>query len=241
MQKYFVSDIEFDSLILTSDYNHITKVLRRKVNDTFLISNNIKTYLVEIKEITKNTVVVKKIKEEYKNNELDINLTLVQGLVKQDKLELIIKHSAELGLNNIIPTIFSRCNVFINNEKKDIKNQRFNVIAKEASEQALRDKKLNVLNTVKLKEIDFNLYDYIFVCYENSTNSLSNLENEIKKIKKGSSVCIIVGPEGGISIDEINFLKSFKSYVDVSLGRRILRTETASLNILSIISFVRDL
>ncbi len=243
MQKYFVNDSDFNSNKITSDdVFHISNVMRYKIGDNILIGNNKKSYLAKITEITKSFVSYEIVEEKIGNTELPVFVSIYQGYPKGDKLDDIIKHSTELGVYEIIPTIMKRSVFKLDEKKKDSKIIRFNKIAKEAAEQSERLIVPNIPDIEYLKKIDFSIYDYKILCYEEDArnNELLQFKTIIKKLKQNDKLAIIVGPEGGIDNEELDFLKSI-GFKSASLGPRILRTETAAFYALSAISYEMEL
>ena len=243
MQKYFVNDSDFNSNKITSDdVFHISNVMRYKIGDNILIGNNRKSYLAKITEITKSFVSYEIVEEKIGNTELPVFVSIYQGYPKGDKLDDIIKHSTELGVYEIIPTIMKRSVFKLDEKKKESKIIRFNKIAKEAAEQSERLIVPNIPDIKYLKKIDFSEYDYKILCYEEDArnNELLQFKTIIKKLKQNDKLAIIVGPEGGIDNEELEYLKSI-GFVSASLGPRILRTETAAFYALSAISYEMEL
>ena len=243
MQKYFVSDDDFNSNKITSDdCFHISNVMRYKVGDNILIGNNKKVYLAKITEITKSFVTYQILEEKIGNTELPVFVSIYQGYPKGDKLDDIIKHSTELGVYEIIPTIMKRSVFKLDEKKKESKIIRFNKIAKEAAEQSERLIVPNIPDIKYLKAIDFSIYDYKILCYEEDArnNELIQFKSLLKKFKKDDKIAIVIGPEGGIDKDELEYLNS-KGFISCALGPRILRTETAPLYALSAISYEMEL
>ena len=243
MQKYFISEDDFRNNKITSDdVFHISNVMRYKIGDSILIGYDKKEYLSKIIEINKNYVAYEIIEERIGNTELPVFVSLFQGYPKSDKLDDIIKHSVELGVYEIIPTIMKRSVFKLEEKKKDSKVIRFNKISKEAAEQSERLIVPNIPDIKYLKSIDFTNYDYKILCYEESArnNELVNFKTIIKKIKENDKVAVVIGPEGGIDNTELDYLLK-QGFVPCALGPRILRTETAPLYVLSAISFEMEL
>ena len=243
MQKYFLSEEEFASLKISGpDYHHITIVMRGKVGDTFIINYDLTDKLVEIENIDASTVYLNLVEVLESNTELPFFVSLFQGYPKGDKLDTIIKNSVQLGIGNIIPFLSSRTQVKINNEKISKKTARFNKISKESAEQSKRMFIPEVLDPIKLNKIDFTSYDYIMICYEESAKNGENsaFKSLAKNIKSGERLAVIVGPEGGISEEEVIYLESLGG-VRCGLGPRILRTEQAITYTLSSLSYEKEL
>ena len=243
MQKYFISEEELKNKIIESDDAfHIIKVMRFKIGDEFLVSDNNKTYLVKITSLLNNKVSFEIVNEETGNNEMPVFVTIFQGYPKGDKFEDIIKHSTELGAYVFYGVMMKRSIVKIDEKKKPSKLERFNKICKEASEQSLRFHKSRVVDITTLKNIDFSIYDKKIVCFEEEAKigEESNFKNIISTLNKNEKIAIVIGPEGGIDQSEIDYLKK-EGFTACGLGPRILRTETASMYALSAISYEMEL
>jgi len=239
MQKYFISDSDFENKMITSDdVFHIKNVMRSKVGDEILIGNNSKCYLAKITKINNKDVLFEIEEEKIGNTELPVFVTLFQGYPKVDKMADIIKHSTELGVYEIVPTIMKRSLFKLNEDKRDNKLIRFNKIAKEAAEQSYRMIVPKVLDIVNLKKIDFSKYDKKILCFEEDAKDgkLKGLSSVVTNLNKGDKVAILIGPEGGIDMEEYEYLTSL-GFISCALGKRILRTETASFYALSAISY----
>ena len=245
MYKFFVQEnqiINNKVNIEGKDFNHIKNVLRMKPQTKIFISNkdNEKTYLCEIENIENEKVVCKIIEECENTTELRIKVDLYQGLPKVDKLEYIIQKTVELGINKIFPTNMKNCVAKIKDEAK--KNERWQKISEAAAKQSKRDIIPKVEFSVNIDDICncISKYDIALVAYENEENiSIKDVitSNEAQDYKK---IAIIVGPEGGFNDKEIEKLKQSGAKI-VSLGKRILRTETAPVAMLSMIMYQYDL
>lgn len=243
MQKYFVSNDEFLNNVITSDdVFHIKNVMRGKIGDLIVVSNENEEYLCKILEIAKEYVKYEKVEKLINNNELPVYVSLYQGLPKGDKLDDIIKMSTQFGINKVIPTIMKRSIVKVDPSKIKNKTIRLNKIAKEAAEQSNRLRVPKVMEAIKLDKIDFSEYDYKIVCYEESAKDgeISLFKNVVKSLNKDSKICVVVGPEGGIDESEIEYLKKL-GFIMVGLGPRILRTEMAILYVLGAVSYEMEL
>ncbi len=243
MQKYFISEEELNNRIIdSSDSFHIIKVMRFKIGDQFLVSDNNKTYLVKITSLLNNKVSFEIVNEEAGNSEMPVFVTIFQGYPKGDKFEDIIKHSTELGAYEFYGVMMKRSIVKIDEKKKDSKIERFNKICKEASEQSLRYHLTRVVDITTLKNIDFSKYDKKIICYEEEAKigEESNFKKIISSLNKNDKIAIVIGPEGGIDESEIDYLKK-NGFIPCGLGPRILRTETASMYCLSAISYEMEL
>ena len=243
MPRFFVktSQIENDIIkIINKDIKHIKNVLRKEVNDELEICNqeNGNTYKCKIINIKDNEILCNIISliEGQKSN---VKIDIYQGLPKADKMELIIQKSVELGVNSIIPVKMSRCVVKIDQKDEKKKIERWNKISESAAKQCGRNFIPEIKPIIEIKDI-INLndkYDEIIVAYENEKqNYIRNELLKLKKINKKLNIAVVIGPEGGFEENEINLLKENGAKI-VTLGSRILRTETVALNILSIIMY----
>ncbi|MBR6509944.1 MAG: 16S rRNA (uracil(1498)-N(3))-methyltransferase [Clostridia bacterium] len=219
--------------ITGTDFNHIKNVLRMKIGEQFLVSSDNKSDLCEIAEINVDTITAKIIEENYQNTSLPIKLYLFQGLPKSDKMELIIQKAVELGVDTIVPTELSRCVVKIEEKKKKSKRERWQAIAESAAKQSKRNSIPEVLDIKSLNsalEIAKDL-DLLLIPYENK-NGMSETLEALKQIKKGMKVGILIGSEGGFEEKEVEKAIQIGGKA-ISLGSRILRTETAAITALS--------
>ncbi len=245
MPKFFVNQNQIENnniYIKGQDVKHIKTVLRCKIDEEIEICNKetLENYICIIKEL-KEEYIKCKIKDRIEQaSEPKTKVTIFQGLPKADKMELIIQKSVELGVYEIVPVQMERCIVKLNSKDEVKKIQRWQKIAEVAAKQSGRNIIPNVNNVKKISEI-CNLvskYDILLVAYENEKEN--TLKNEIKKLLKKEDkdlkIGIIIGPEGGISTKEIEMLNN-SNIRSVTLGNRILRTETVALNVLSIIMY----
>lgn len=242
MQKYFISNDDFvNNKITGDDVFHIKNVMRGRVGDEILVSNQNTTALAKITKLDKE-VCFEIIKEEIGNHELPVFVSIFQGYPKGDKIEDIIKHGTELGAYEFIPTIMKRSVFKLDEKKKESKLIRFNRIAKEAAEQSYRDIVPKVVDIKTLKQISFDDFDAKIICYEESAKNgeLTEFKKQISNLKPGAKIAIVVGPEGGIDDTEIKYLED-KGFVCASLGKRILRTETVVFYCLSAIGYEMEL
>lgn len=233
MQQYMLNNDNFNQdlvLFNEDDLHHIFKVMRNKTNDLVEVVNiDTQTkYVVKLNDDQKTGIIAYQIHE---NSELEHDLILAYGLVKADKLEFVIQKATELGVTKFIPLIMERSIVKYEEKKIDKKMQRWQKISKEASEQAHRNALMSIEKPIKVQDLINYDADVKLVPYEKAT-----LEQRIRSFDlKNKSVLLVIGPEGGISESEITWFKEH-DYQVVTLGKRILRTETAVIAALSIIS-----
>ncbi len=224
-----------------TDYNHIANVLRMKTGDNILISCNGKSDLCEISAFESNCVSVKIIEENYQDTSLPVKITLFQGLPKSDKMELIIQKAVELGVDEITPIEMGRCVVKLDEKKKKSKTTRWQAIAESAAKQSKRTAIPTVSDTLSYKQAleKAKGLDMLLVPYE-SKNGMADTKEALLKIKSGMSVGIIIGPEGGFEETEIKLANDIGG-ITVSLGKRILRTETASIAAVSMVMLYSEM
>lgn len=242
MQKYFISHDELlNKKIISDDVNHIKNVTRSKIGDTVIVSDQNKEYLVKFSKIENKFVDFELVNEIQNQNELPVMVDIYQGYPKGDKLDDIVKHTTELGVNAIYATFMKRSIVKLDDKKIANKIERYKKIAKEAAEQSFR-KIIPKFDIKYIDEIDFSSYDIKLIAYEENAynGELVNFKKTISNAKQGSKIAIIIGPEGGIDQNEIKKLEE-KGFTCCAFGRRILRTETAPLYALSAISYELEL
>lgn len=215
------------------DYNHIVNVLRMKIGENFLVSCNGVSDLCEITEICTDYLLAKIIEKEYNDTSLPVKLYLFQGLPKGDKMELIIQKAVELGAEEIIPVEMDNCVVKLDDKKKKSKVSRWQAISESAAKQSKRNFVPVVSEVLTFKKAieKAQALDVLLVPYE-CAEGMTATKNALKEIKKGSSVGIFIGSEGGYSSKEIQYATEKGGKV-ISLGKRILRTETAAITALS--------
>ena len=234
MPKFFVEETQIKNneiKIIGQDVNHIKNVLRLEVGDMICVCNKerAKSYQCSIKQIEKQFVLCKKIEEISESSETKTHIHIFQGLPKADKLEWIIEKCTEIGVKEITPVIMKRTIVKIDNNKKV---ERWRKIAEVAAKQSGRDKILKVNDIINFKNVfeKFKEYDIVLIAYEKEkNNTLKNVLKNINKEKEDLKIAVLIGPEGGIDISEINLIKDNDKFDIITLGKRILRTETAPL------------
>jgi len=243
MPKFFVNqeNIKDGKIIITGEnVNHIKNVLRKNIKDTLEIcdAQNGKNFLCEICEFQKEQIICDIAEELQNTSEPRTYVHIYQGLPKADKMELIIQKSVELGVSEITPINMKRCIVKLDAKDEKKKIERWQKISEVAAKQSGRDiiPKLNAICSIKDIAKQCENYDSIILAYENEKEN--TLKNEIQKLKKNkvNKIAIIIGPEGGVDLEEVEKAKQEGINI-ITLGNRILRTETVALNILSIIMY----
>ena len=234
MQRYFASYINKEISLSKEDEHHLLRVMRAKLGDEIEIVLEDKLYLAEIASI--NPLKLSIVTPIDQKSELEGDVTLYFALAKGDKIDFVIQKATELGVKRIVLISMKRC--VIQYENKDIakKLERFNKICKEASQQSHRLVTSVVDGVYALKDINKEmLSDINLVAYEKEASNPSKLI----EVEPHKSVSILIGPEGGLEENEVNYLNSI-GFQNVSLGRRILRCETAALNALSVIAYLKE-
>lgn len=243
MPKFFIKNnqVKGEYIDITGDdVNHIKNVLRLKIDDCIQVcnsdtGNNYKAQIVSVEKSNIKCSIIEKLNSTVESN---VYIHILQGLPKADKMELIIQKCTELGVQEITPVNMERSIVKLNPKDETKKIQRWQKIAEVAAKQSGRDKITQINNIVKFKDI-FNVlkdYDTFLVAYEKEKEN--TLKKELIKLKEVTSpkIAVLIGPEGGIDDEEIKVLKMNNTKI-ITLGKRILRTETAPLAISSIIQY----
>lgn len=225
--------------ITGSDVNHIKNVLRMEIGEHLVICDREgKDYYCELASLSKEEVIAKINQINDTESELPAKLYLFQGIPKKDKMELIVQKAVELGVYEIIPVSMKRCVAKIEDGKKEQKKlERWQGIAESAAKQSGRGiipqihSVMNFSEAVAYgKELEFCLVPYELA------KDMSTTVEEVKRACKGTSIGIFIGPEGGFDEKEIAQIEE-AGFRSITLGKRILRTETAGLTILSILMY----
>lgn len=235
MQRYFSKKIENNRFTLTEeDTYHITKVMRMVKDDKIEVVYQENTYICKI--VSLSPLVEAEIVEEIKNNqELKTQVTIVQSLVKEQKMDYILQKTVELGVDKIIPYCASRSVIKIN-EKKDKKIERWKSILKEAAEQSKRIKIPEITNPINLSNlVKLSDYDIKFLCTVNESSQ--NLKKVLSNMVSGAKILFVIGPESGFTPEEEKVMME-NGFLSISLGNSVLRTETASTFIMSVVRYI---
>jgi len=240
MYRFYVEQDQISDEFITiqgPDVNHIKNVLRMRTGEKLVICNGQgKDFYCIINSESKDEILVSIEEVRDTDTELEGNIYLFQGLPKKDKMELIIQKAVELGVYEIIPVMTKRTVVKLEDKKKEAKKlERWQAIATSAAKQSNRGIIPNILSTMDFKEAlkHAKNMDIKMIPYENA-DDINKTKEIIQSIKSNQSVAIFIGPEGGFEEKEIT--EALESGIQpITLGRRILRTETAGLAILSMI------
>lgn len=238
MSKRFITDknninIENENIVLKGEELHHINVLRHKVGDNIYINE----YEVQITNINKEMLQGIIVGELPQRGIPKIEITLIQSYLKSDKMDYVVQKAVELGVKNIIPVISKNTIVKMDEKDRQKKVERLSKIAKEAIEQCGRTDNVNIDNVQQLDKLDLKAYDKILICHEISN---INLKTTLRSLSNIKSIAVVIGPEGGLENSEVSHVLQNKNAIDVSLGERILRAETASLSILSILNYELD-
>jgi len=241
MYHFFVDkdNIEGNEIVIEgNDVNHIKNVLRLDVGCKIIIGDKLgKDYNCLIDSLTYDSIRCKILTVGNSKAELPIYITLVQGAPKLDKMELIVQKAVELGVFNIKPVIMKRSIVKYDVKKAAKKLSRWQSIAESAAKQSKRGIIPIIDEIVLFKDVvlELSTYDKVIIPYENESGMKATRE-VFKSLTHGQKVAIVIGPEGGFTTEEIDALLKIGG-VTISLGNRILRTETAGLASLAMISY----
>jgi 16S rRNA (uracil1498-N3)-methyltransferase len=241
MPRFYVENTSgFDKCIEITgeDVNHIKNVLRMNVGDGITIGDgNGRDYICRISDIGNESVLADICDVVSNAAELSTKITLFQGVPKGDKLELIIQKAVELGASEIVPVYTERTVVKLDAKKEKKKLERYNMISMSAAKQSGRGVVPLVRKYMSFKQaLEYaKKFDMNIIPYEDA-KGIEESRQIISEIKGKKSLGIFIGPEGGFAASEVELAKSIGASV-VTLGNRILRTETAGLAVLSIIMF----
>lgn len=223
------------------DVNHIKNVLRMKQGERIILSDGSNTvYHCEIARLESHTVVCEILSREEAYAELPVQIYLFQGLPKADKMELIIQKAVELGVTAVIPMATSRAVVKLDAKKEESKRKRWNGIAESAAKQSGRTIIPPVEPVLSLKQAVERMQPmtHRLIPYELSED-MEETRKRLYAVKPGDSVGIMIGPEGGFEKEEIAYALEH-GITPITLGKRILRTETAGMSILSVLGFLLE-
>lgn len=244
MYRFFIEKEAIDGeriRITGPDVNHIKNVLRMQIGEQILISDKASVeYTCAIEKFAEDAVYFKILDMQRSAIELPAKICLFQGLPKSDKMELIIQKAVELGVHRIVPVETSRSVVKLDEKKRDAKRKRWQLIAEGAAKQSKRmiipevgevvsfSEALKKAASMELRVIPYELAD-----------DMAHTRAVFSGIRPGSRVAVFIGPEGGFTDREVTLAKE-AGVVPVTLGRRILRTETAGICVLSILMYLLE-
>lgn len=242
MYNFFVepSQIQGNDILITgSDVNHIRNVLRMKIGEELSVSNGVdeKEYRCGIEEFREDSILCKLrfIKED--GMELPAKVYLFQGLPKADKMELIIQKAVELGVHEVIPVAAKRAVVKLDEKKAKNKIARWQGISEAAAKQSKRRVIPEIKNVMTMKEaVSYaQTMDVKLIPYE-LAEGMAKTKQMISSLQPGQSIAVFIGPEGGFEESEIEMAME-AGIQPITLGKRILRTETAGFTVLGWIMY----
>ena len=239
MYQFFVDDAQIGKEFITiigSDVNHIKNVLRMKQGEKIRVSNQKgQDYFCSIIELGNDFVQADILDSEAANTELSSKIYLFQALPKGDRMETVIQKAVELGVHEIIPVAMKYCVVKLDAKKAENKRKRWQAIAESAAKQSKRSLIPVVHEVMSFKEA----LSYAKECkvnlvpYENE-RGMEATKEAVLELKKDDTISVMIGPEGGFSEEEIELVKEENMKI-ISLGKRILRTDTAAIATLSML------
>lgn len=236
MQRYFANKKDNQIILGDGDVHHLLHVMRARVGDEIEAVADNHLYACIIKSINPLNIVINY--EIPLDSELPSKVTLFFALAKGDKIDFVVQKATELGVSRIVLVKTERCVTKLEGDNVKHKLERFNKIAKEASEQSHRLVIPEILGVVDIKDIPSDLLcDINLLAYEKEAGSTDSF---FENISKGKSISVMIGPEGGFSLNEVSLLKEKYHFETISLGKRILRTETAAVYALSVLSFMLE-
>lgn len=233
MQRYFAKENTNNKLILSdTDIHHIKNVMRMNMGDSIEVVYNNKLHICKINELEPLSLVVDNIID--KENKINLDVTIAIGLVKEQKMDLILQKLTELGVNRIIPVSMERSIVKLDKERFSKKKIRWETICKEASEQSKRTSIPVIEDIMSIKELSMLEADYKLVASTKEKDKMLNYY--LQNINNYAKIIMVVGPEGGISDSEESLLND-NGFDSVSFGNLIFRVETAAIYAASIFNF----
>ncbi|MCC8067634.1 MAG: 16S rRNA (uracil(1498)-N(3))-methyltransferase [Clostridiales bacterium] len=241
MHHFFVSAEQISEKeihITGADVNHIRNVLRISPGEQISVSDgNAVTYRCEVTQINESCVTAKIMWSQEADTELPSRIVLFQGLPKADKMELIIQKAVELGVSEIVPMATCRAVVKLDAKKAEAKNKRWRAIAESAAKQAKRTIIPEVRQVMTFEEAVRYAADMDcrYIPYE-LARGMDETRSAFGKISPGDSIAVFIGPEGGFDEKEIELAQKAE-ILPITLGRRILRTETAGMAVLAVLMF----
>ena len=228
--------------VVGTDVNHMKNVLRMKVGEDVAISNGVdgQTYYCKVAVLDAESITLS-IEEIVEGDaELPSQVYIFQGLPKADKMELIIQKNVELGVHTIVPVATKRCVVKLDDKKAKSKIQRWQQIAEAAAKQSKRAVIPTISDVMSFKEaLNFvKDFDIKVIPYEHAEN-MAKTKEILQKVKPGQKIAIFIGPEGGFEESEVDTALT-AGVEPITLGKRILRTETAGFTIMSWIMYLLE-
>lgn len=242
MYQFFVDPGQIRGTKVTitgKDVNHIKNVLRMKKGEEISVSNGFdgKEYYCEIEELLEDVIICTLLRMKDEGSELPSRVYLFQGLPKADKMELILQKAVELGVYQVIPVSCKRAVVKLDEKKEKSKHIRWQGIAEAAAKQSKRGIIPEVKNVMTMKEaISYSKCCPVRMIPYEHAEGMDKTKEIIGSLKPGEDIAVFIGPEGGFEESEIGEAME-NGITPVTLGKRILRTETAGMTVLSWIMY----
>ena len=236
INRFFIDEEIVNKSVTLSDekVHHIRNVLKMKEQERLILIKNNKEYVFSIDKIEKNSIILSMEKEICEEKENTFSVTLFQGLPKGDKADFIVEIAVEAGVDSIVLLNTKRSVALFTKDNIKKKEERFLKISQSASCQSGRLKIPEVKCVLKIDELDFSDFDLLILCYEDENKT--TLKQVLKSNSDKKKIGIFIGPEGGIDESEVTKL-SHLGFVSASLGKRILRCETAGLYALAQLNY----
>ena len=233
MQRYFAKEYNDKIILRDSDIHHIKNVMRMKIDDRIEVVFDKKLYICNIDSMEPLILsIIDIINEE---NKINLDVIVALGLVKEQKMDLILQKLTELGVNEIIPVNMERSIVKLDKERFSKKKVRWQMICKEASEQSKRTDIPEITDIMSIKDLVNLDYDIKLVASTKEKDKLLNYY--LQSIKDCAKIIMVIGPEGGISPKEETYLLE-NNYNPVSFGDLIFRVETAAIYAGAVFNFI---
>lgn len=233
MQRYFSKEKIGNTFTLNDDdIYHIKTVMRMKDSDKIIVVHDLKAYLCCLENVKGNMII--SVEKELENvNYNTPNITLIIPILKEQKMDLILQKSTELGVLNIIPIITNRSIIRLDEKDYLKKLTRWKRIVKEASEQSGRVDIPSIMDIKKIEELE-NIDGFKYVC--STAEKSKNIKKVMKNVKNCDRISLVIGPEGGLTEIEEEKLNKL-GFDSITLGQRIMRVETVPLFLLSVINY----
>lgn len=245
MHQFFVSEEQVGREFITitgQDVNHIRNVLRMKPGEKIRVSSKDgSSYFCEIAEVGDSFVQADILQEEAESTELPAKIYLFQGIPKGDRMETVIEKAVELGVYEIIPVAMQYCVVRLDAKKAAAKQKKWQALAETAAKQSKRSRIPKVHPVMTYKEAAAYAKEHAALCllpYENAKGMASTKE-ALLHAAQADSISIFIGPEGGFSPEEIALSQDDMQLI--SLGRRILRTDTAGITMMAMLMLTLEM
>lgn len=233
LQRYFINSkqiIKHLISITNSDVHHIRNVMRMKIGDKVIACDeNENVYLTKIIAISKEEVLLEIIEKINYESELPVAVTIAHGFVRREKFEEVIRRLAELGCNEYQPVMMMRSIAKVVSDK----SERHQKIIKEACEQAQRNRLMKINPVINFKQLIARKHEFSLCLYADLNDKCLSIKEALKNFN-GQKILIVIGPEGGFSKEETLLLDE-EGFIPITLGKRVLRTETAPLYVMSVL------